>query len=119
MLCTAILQAESTIIEVSSNDETAVLKCSLYGYLPSGEEPSIRWQEQTDNRQQLSNDSVNTITFEPGDMLIQNGGAQPVPSLISTLTVNLTRYPLPARTSRLYTCLSNQVGNFRLITLSE
>ncbi len=66
----------------------------------------------------ISNDLANTITSELGDMLIQNGGDQSVPSLISTLTVNLTRDPLMT-TSRLYSCFSSQINMQQNITLSE
>ena len=53
-------------------------------------------------------------------MFIQNGGAQPIPSLISTLTVNLTRDPLTTST-RIYTCISSQMNNVTMqtIVLSE
>ncbi len=124
LLYTGTLQAERTVININASDKTAVLRCFLYGYLPSGEKPSIKWQEVTDMNQSMNqdnivtNDSIHTITFEPGDMLIQNGGAQPVPSLTSTLTMNLTRYSLTTN-SRLYTCLSNQATNSQVIRLGK
>ena len=78
---------ERSVIRVNASDSIATLRCMLYGYLPSGQEPSIMWRLDGIT---LSNTSVYTITNEDGDMLIQNGGPQPIPSLTSTLTVNLT-----------------------------
>ena len=113
------LQAENEMIQVTASDDSAVLRCSLYGYLSSMAVPSITWQ--LSNNELLSNDSVNTITSEQGDMFIQNGGAQPIPSLTSTLTVNLTRFPLTTST-RVYNCISSsQMVNplVQTIVLSE
>ena len=112
------LQAENGMIQVTASDDSAVLKCFLSGYFPSMADPSITWRLSNND---LSNDSVNTITSEQGDMFIQNGGAQPVPSLISTLTVNLTRDPLTTST-RIYNCISSsQMINplVQTIVLSE
>ncbi len=80
--------------------------------------PSITWRLSNND---LSNDSINTITSEQGDMFIQNGGAQPIPSVTSTLTVNLTRDPLTTST-RVYNCISSsQMMNplVQTIVLSE
>ncbi len=112
------LQAENEMIQVTASDDSAVLRCFLSGYFPSMADPSITWRLSNND---LSNDSVNTITSEQGDMFIQNGGAQPVPSLISTLTVNLTRDPLTTST-RIYNCISSiQMINplVQTIVLSE
>ncbi len=111
------LRAESTSVDVTASDEIAILRCFLYGYLPSGEEPSINWREANANRD-IANDSVNSITVESGDKLIQNEGAQSVPSLTSTLTVNLTSSPLTTA-MRLYTCSSSQTTDAPDITLSK
>ena len=112
------IQAENGMIQVTASDDSAVLRCSLSGYLPSMAVPSIIWRLSNN---ELSNDLVNTITSEQGDMFIQNGGAQPVPSFTSTLTVNLTRDPLTTGT-RIYNCiLSIQMINplVQTIVLSE
>ena len=108
------------MIQVTASDDSAVLRCSLYGYLSSMAVPSITWQLSNNELHVLFDDSVNTITSEQGDMFIQNGGAQPIPSLISTLTVNLTRDPLT--TSRFYSCISSSQMIkllFQVIVLSE
>ena len=107
------LQAENGMIQVTASDDSAVLRCSLYGYLPLMAVPSITWQLSNN---ELSNDLVNTITSEQGDMFIQNGGAQPIPSFISTLTVNLTRDPLTTGT-RIYNCISSQMNNVTMQTI--
>ena len=115
------LQAENGMIQVTASDGSAVLRCSLYGYLSSMAVPSITWQLSNNELHVLFDDSVNTITSEQGDMFIQNGGAQPIPSLISTLTVNLTRDPLTTST-RVYNCISSsQMMNplVQTIVLSE
>ncbi len=97
------LQAENGMIQVTASNDSAVLRCSLSGYLPLMAVPSIIWRLSNN---ELSNNLVNTITSEQGDMFIQNGGAQPIPSLTSTLTVNLTRDPLTTGT-RIYNCISS------------
>ena len=112
------LQAENGMIQVTASNDSAVLRCSLSGYLPLMAVPSIIWRLSNNK---LSNDSVNAITFEQGDMFIQNGGAQPIPSFTSTLTVNLTRFPLTTST-RVYNCISSsQMINslVQIIVLSE
>ena len=96
---------ERSVIHVNASDSTATLRCMLYGYLPSGQESSIEWGV---NGSALTNDSVYTIVNEDGDMLIQNGGPQPIPSLTSTLTVNLTLSPVTG--IQKYNCFSSQVG---------
>ena len=82
---------ESSVIHVNASDSTATLRCMLNGYLPSGQEPSIEWILDGVT---LSNNSVYTIANEDGDMLIQNGGPQPIPSLTSTLIINLSLSPV-------------------------
>ena len=112
------IQAENGMIQVTASDDSAVLRCFLSGYLPSMAVPSIIWRLSNN---ELSNDLVNSITSEQGDMFIQNGGAQPIPSLTSTLTVNLTRFPLTTST-RVYNCISSsQMVNplVQTIVLSE
>ena len=106
------IQEDSPTVRVTSSDSTATLRCMLYGYLPSGEEPSIKWELDGAT---LSNNSMYTITTEDGKMLIQNGGLQPIPSLTSTLTVNLTLSPLTV--SQPYICLSDQAAGFQIITI--
>ena len=112
------LQAENGMIQVTASNDSAVLRCSLSGYLPLMAVPSIIWRLSNNK---LSNDLVNAITSEQRDMFIQNGGAQPIPSFTSTLTVNLTRDPLTTGT-RIYNCISSsQMINplVQTIVLSE
>ena len=108
------IQEESSTVQVTPSDSTATLRCMLYGYLPSGQEPSIIWRLDGAT---LSNNSVYIITNEDGDMLIQNGGPQPIPSLTSTLTVNLTLSPVIG--SQAYICRSSQASDPGIITLMQ
>ncbi len=113
---TGTLQAESEVVEVDScNETTAILRCFLFGYLSSRVEPTINWIDA--NMNQLTTDLVYTINNEEGDRYIQNGGARPVPSVTSTLTVNLTSSPLT--TSQQYSCSSDQIKGLQSINLSE
>ena len=100
---------------VTPSDDTITLRCQLYGYLPPGD-PSITWLF---NNEMLTNDITYTITNEVGDRLIQNGGSQTRPSLISALSINLTNNPVSS--DQFYFCQSNQVTapGLRQITLSK
>ena len=100
---------------VTTSDDTITLRCHLYGYLSPGE-PSISWFLNND---MLTNDVTYTITNEVGDHLIQNGGSQTRPSLISALSINLTNNPVSS--VRAYFCHSNQVPppGVRQIILSK
>ena len=103
---------------IPANYVSATLRCHLYGYLPPGEPPSISWF--LDNFDAiLTNDATYTIATEVGDRLIQNGGSQTRPSLISALSINLINSPVS--TSRSYFCQSNQVPppGVRQIMLSK
>ncbi len=112
-----ILQPENETIQVTAGDDSAVLRCILYGYFPTMTSLSITWRV---GNNELSNDLVYTITSEQGDRFIQNGGTSPIPSVTSTLTVNLASVPLNTG-PRMYTCVSSQTNNvlFQTITLSE
>ena len=116
LLALGTLQVESSTIHITASDSTATLRCTLYGYLPSEQEPSIMWRLAGTI---LSNNSVYTITNEDGDMLIQNGGPQPIPSLTSTLTIDLILSPVTGSLS--YICLSSQASDpgFQNITLMQ
>ena len=108
------IQEERSVVNINASDSTATLRCMLYGYLPSGQEPSILWGL---NGAMLRSSNVYTITTEDGDRLIQNGGPQPIPSLTSTLTINLTLFPVIG--SLAYTCFSSQASSpaFKTITV--
>ena len=67
-----------------TTDSSATLRCELYGYLPE-QLPTIVWNFGGD---QLTDDSVFTITTEDGSRRIQNGGSTPRPSVRSVLTIN-------------------------------
>ena len=69
---------------VTTNEPSATLSCELYGYLPE-QLPTIVW---TFDGNQLTDDSVFTITTEDGSHMIQNGGNTPQPSVRSVLTIN-------------------------------
>ena len=100
-----MLEEVNSEVTVTANDVNATLRCHLYGYLPPGE-PSITWF--FDN-EMLFNDAVYTITNEVGDRLIQNGGSQTRPSLLSALSINLLNSPV--RSDRFFFCQSNQVAS--------
>ena len=80
------LTPSSSRVTVTTNQPSATLRCELYGYLPK-QLPTIVW---TFGGNQLTNDSVFTITTEDGshDHMIQNGGNTPRPSVWSVLTIN-------------------------------
>ena len=69
---------------VTTDDSSATLNCELYGYLPE-EPPTIVWNFGSD---QLTDDSVFTITTQDGSRMIQNGGTTSQPSVRSLLTIN-------------------------------
>ena len=71
-------------VTVTSDDPFATLSCELYGYLPK-QLPTIVWNFHNDN---LTDDSVFTITTEDGRHMIQNGGTTTRPSVRSLLTIN-------------------------------
>ena len=69
---------------VTTNHPSAALSCELYGYL-NRSLPTIVW---TFGGDQLTNNSVFTITTQDGNRMIQNGGTTPRPSVRSNLTIN-------------------------------
>ena len=78
------LTPSSSRVTVTTNEPSATLDCELYGYLPK-QLPTIVW---TFGGNQLTNDSVFTITTEDGSRMIQNGGNTSRPSVKSILTIN-------------------------------
>ena len=76
--------ASSSNTTVTTDDPLATLSCELYGYL-NNSLPTIVW---TFDGNQLTDDSVFTITTEDGSRMIQNGGNIPRPSVRSILTIN-------------------------------
>ena len=79
-----MLASSSSRVTVTSDDPSTTLSCELYGYLPE-ELPTIVWNFHNDN---LTDDSVFTITTEDGSRMIQNGGTTTRPSVRSFLTIN-------------------------------
>ena len=77
------LTPSSSRVTVTTN-QPATLSCELYGYLPE-QLPTIVW---TFDSNQLTDDSVFTITTKDGSHMIQNGGNTPRPSVRSVLTIN-------------------------------
>ena len=77
--------APSSQVTVTSDDPSATLSCELYGYLNINSLPTIVW---TFGNDQLTDDSVFTITTEDGNRMIQNGGTTPRSSVRSLLTIN-------------------------------
>ena len=78
------LTPSSSGVTLTTNQPFATLDCELYGYLPE-QLPTIVW---TFDGNQLTDDSVFTITTEDGSHMIQNGGNTPRPSVRSILTIN-------------------------------
>ena len=70
-----------------TTESSTTRDCELYGYLPE-QLPPIVW---TFDGNQLTDDSVFTITTEDGSRIIQNGGNTPRPSVRSVLTINRPR----------------------------
>ena len=70
-----------------TTDSSNTLSCELYGYLTNSL-PTIVW---TFGGDQLTDDSVFTITTEDGSHMIQNGGNTPRLSVRSILTINRPR----------------------------
>ena len=70
-----------------TTDSSTTLSCELYGYLPE-QFPPIVW---TFGGNQLTDDSVFTITTEDGSHMIQNRSNIPRPSVRSILTINRPR----------------------------
>ena len=74
----------SPSVNVTTQSRSAALSCEVYGYLPV-QLPTIDWSFGGD---QLTNDSVYTITIEGGSHMIQNGGDSPWSSIRSVLTIS-------------------------------
>ena len=70
---------------VFAGNSSTTLSCELYGYITENS-PTILWNFGGD---ELTNDSVFTITTEDGSHMIQNGGDTPLPSVRSVLTIDL------------------------------
>ena len=79
-----MLAPSSSRVTVTSDNPLATLSCELYGYLPE-QLPTIVW---TFGGDQLTDDSVFTITIQDGGRMIQNGGNTSQPSARSLLTIN-------------------------------
>ena len=71
-----------------TTDSSTTLSCELYGYLNNNSIPTIIW---TFDGNQLTDDSVFTITTEDGNHTIQNGSNTSRPSVRSVLTINRPR----------------------------
>ena len=89
--------------------ESAVLSCELYGYLESGSSTAISWR--------FINDPVNSslIQEQPGTHMIQNGGASPIMSVLSVVTLqNLTSSMFGT-----YICTSGSLLNTVTLTVGK
>ena len=103
---TVMLEAStSTVYQVLG--ESAVLSCELYGYLESGS--AISWQFFKDPV------DLSLIQEQPGTHMIQNGGASPIMSVLSVVTLqNLTLSMFGT-----YICTSGSLLNTVTLTVGK
>ena len=98
----------SSTVDVSINS-SVILSCEVYGYLPRLSQPQITWRKM--NGGTIGNSTPYTITTSNGSRQIQNGGPSPIPSHVSSLTIDV----MDDSVAGMYTC--SGPSNFQAIQL--
>ena len=110
IICTgAITVALSNSTVNTSMNSSVTLSCEVYGYLPRLSLPLIIWRSM--NGGTIGNSSLYTITTSNGSRQIQNGGPSPIPSHVSSLTIDV----MDDSVAGMYTC--SGPSNFQTIQL--
>ena len=75
------------VTPVVTTNSSVTLSCEIYGYLPRGSQPQITWRM---GAMAISpSNPPYSISTNDGSRQIQNGGATPRPSLVSSLTIDV------------------------------
>ena len=93
----------------ASMNSLVTLSCEVYGYLPRLSQPQITWRRM--NGGTIGNSTPYTITTSNGSRQIQNGGPSPIPSRVSSLTIDV----MDDSVAGMYTC--SGPSNFQTIQL--
>ena len=102
IICTdAITEALSNRTMVTTVNSSVILSCEVYGYLPRGSQRQINWR-RTNGGSISSSIPPYTLSTSNGSRQIQNGGISPIPSLVSSLTIDV----MDASVADMYTCSS-------------
>ena len=106
-----VTEAISNRTIVTTVNSSVTLSCEVYGYLPSGSQRQINWQRT--NGESISNSNPPyTLSTSNGSRQIQNGGISPIPSLVSSLTIDV----MDTSVADMYTC--SGPSNFGTIQLT-
>ena len=110
-ICTGpVTEAVSNRTIVTTVNSSVTLSCEVYGYLPSGSQRQINWRRMNGGSISSSNPPY-TLSTRNGSRQIQNGGISPIPSLVSSLTIDV----MDASVADMYTC--SGPSNFGTIQL--
>ena len=111
-ICTGpITEAISNRTIVTTVNFSVTLSCEVYGYLPSGSQRQINWQ-RTNGESISSSNPPYTLSTRNGLRQIQNGGISPIPSLVSSLTIDV----MDTSVADMYTCSGpSNFGTIQLI----
>ena len=100
----AVIVALSNSTVDASVNSSVTLSCEVYGYLSRLIQPQITWQ-----RMNGRNIPPHMITTIAGSRQIQNGGSLPIPSVVSSLTIDM----MDESAAGMYTC--SGPSNFQAI----
>ena len=110
-ICTGpVTEAISNRTIVTTVNSSVTLSCEVYGYLPSGSQRQINWRRMNGGSISNSNPPY-TLSTRNGSRQIQNGGISPIPSLVSSLTIDV----MDESVADMYTC--SGPSNFGTIQL--
>ena len=84
---------------VTTVNSSVILSCEVYGYLPRGSQQQISWQRMN-GRSISSSIPPYTLSTSNGSRQIQNGDFSPIPSLVSSLTIDV----MDESVADMYTC---------------
>ena len=105
-----VTEAISNRTIVTTVNSSVTLSCEVYGYLPSGSQRQINWQRMIGGAISSSSPPY-TLSTRNGSRQIQNGGISPIPSLVSSLTIDV----MDISVADMYTC--SGPSNFATIQL--
>ena len=110
--CTGpVTEAISNRTLVTTVNSSVTLSCEVYGYLPSGSQRQINWQRMIGGAISSSIPPY-TLSTRNGSRQIQNGGISPIPSLVSSLTIDV----IDTSVADMYTCSGpSNFGTIQLI----
>ena len=84
----AVTEALNSTPVVTTTNSSVTLSCEIFGYLLRDSQPHITWR--IDGVMILPSHPSYSISTSDGSRQIQNGGSTPRPSLVSSLTIDVT-----------------------------